>query len=642
LFRLSNLALAWGSMTWKARPRAPRFTVRLSLDFQQLKKGLAMDGLPIADHALLSDCRSAALVSREGSVDWLCFPRFDGPSVFCRLLDPSGGHFAIRPAGEFGVQRRYVDQTMVLETTFTTTSGTAVLTDAMALGRNERGHALGSDSPGMLLRRLVCKDGDIEAEVIYTPRPEYGLIHPILSPVANGVAARRGEYRLLLSTAVGLHIDGSTATARVRLAAGQTAEFALGYGQAADPRRAPRTVEEISARLEDTAAGWRSWSAIHQNYEGPWRDLVRHSGRVLRALTFAPTGAIVAAPTTSLPETVGGERNWDYRYTWVRDASLTMEALWVAACPDEANKFFAFLADAAGSELHSGGDLQIMFGIGGERDLTERTLEHLSGWRGSRPVRVGNGAWTQRQLDVYGELLGAAQRLVDQLGGLDPVTRRFLTAAADTAASRWRDKDQGIWEIRGEPRDFLYSKLMCWVALDRAIALASHLGAEDRVTDWAASRDEIRAAILERGWNERAGAFTQAFGSEDLDASSLMLAITGFLPGDDLRMKATIDATAQRLTDQRGLVYRYLAGDGLAGAEGTFLLCTFWLAHAQALAGEAGAAAATFEAALAAINDVGLLAEEVDPRNGELIGNFPQAFSHIGLVNAAWAITQAQ
>ena len=601
-----------------------------------------MESLPIGDYALLSDCRSAALVSRDGSVDWLCFPRFDGPSVFCRLLDPAGGRFAIRPAGEFQASRRYADQTMVLETTFTTPGGTAVLTDALALGPNERGHGLGASSPGMLLRRLACTSGEIEAEVSYAPRPEYGLIHPILVPVPGGLAARGGADRLLLSTSASFSVDGATATARIRLAAGQAAVFALGHGQLADPPRAPWTAAEITGRLDDTMAGWRSWSAIHQNYEGPWRELVHHSGRVLQALTFARTGAIVAAPTTSLPESVGGERNWDYRYTWVRDASLTMEALWVAACPDEANKFFAFLADAAASQLQLGADLQIMFGVGGERDLTERTLPQLAGWRGSRPVRVGNGAWLQRQLDVYGELLGAAQRLVDQLGELDPVTQRFLAAAADTAASRWQEKDQGIWEIRGEPRDFLYSKLMCWVAVDRAIALAPHLGAEDRVSDWAAARDEIRAAILERGWNEQAGAFTQAFGSEDLDASTLMLAITGFLPGDDPRMKATIDATAQRLTDQRGLVYRYLAHDGLAGDEGTFLLCTFWLAQAQVLAGEVEGATATFERALAAINDVGLLAEEVDPRTGEMIGNFPQALSHIGLVNAAWAITQAQ
>jgi GH15 family glucan-1,4-alpha-glucosidase len=319
-----------------------------------------------------------------------------------------------------------------------------------------------------------------------------------------------------------------------------------------------------------------------------------------------------------------------------------MEALWVAACPDEANKFFAFLAGAAASQLQRGTDLQIMFGVGGERDLTERELPHLSGWRGSRPVRVGNGAWNQRQLDVYGELLGAAQRLVDQLGQLDEPTGTFLVAAADTAAVRWTEQDQGIWEIRSEPRQFLYSKLMCWVALDRAIALAEPLNASDRIEEWTATREKIRTATLERGWSDRAGAFTQTFGSDDLDASNLMLAITGFLPGDDPRMKATIDATAARLCDERGLVYRYKAADGLEGEEGTFLLCTFWLAQAQGLAGEIDEARATFERAVAYVNDVGLLAEEVEVGGAEMIGNFPQAFSHIGLVNAAWAIAQAE
>ena len=601
-----------------------------------------MDGLPIGDYALLSDCRSAALVSRAGSVDWLCFPRFDAPAMFARILDPGGGHFAIRPAGEFEASRGYLAQTMVLETTFRTAAGTAVLTDAMAVGRNERGHDLGAESPGVLLRQLACTDGEMEVEVSYAPRPEYGLIHPILEEVPGGLAARGGAGRLLLSAPGGFEIDGATAhrpPASDRRPDGDVrAPARADMGSAADGL-GHRTRSRPGWRTR--SEGWRSWSAIHQTYEGPWRDLVHHSGRVLQALTFAPTGAIVAAPTTSLPETVGGERNWDYRYTWVRDASLTMEALWVAACPDEADKFFGFLADAAASQLQRGADLQIMFGIGGERDLSERELPHLAGWRDSQPVRVGNGAWTQRQLDVYGELLGAAQRLVEQLGELDPVTRRFLAAAADTAASRWKEKDQGIWEIRGEPRDFLYSKLMCWVALDRAITLAPRLGAEDRVTGWTTARDEIRAAILEHGWNEKAGAFTQAFGGEDLDASNLMLVITGFLPGDDPRMKATIDATAERLTDERGLVYRYLAQDGLAGEEGTFLLCTFWLAQAQALAGEVDQAVATFERAVSAINDVGLLAEEIDA-DGEMIGNFPQAFSHIGLVNAAWAIAQAQ
>jgi alpha,alpha-trehalase len=601
-----------------------------------------MDDRPIGDYALLSDCRSAALVSRSGSVEWLCLPRFDAPAVFARILDPGGGHFAVRPAGEFEASRHYVDQTMVLETTFVTTSGTAVLTDAMAVGCNERGHDLGAESPGVLLRRLVCTDGEMDLEVSYAPRPEYGLIHPVLEAVPGGLTARGGADRLFLSATATFQIGQATAAANLHLAFGQTVMFALQHARMLDPRPAAWDADQIDGRLEDTLEAWRSWSAIHQTYDGPWRDLVLHSGRVLQALTFARTGAIVAAPTTSLPETVGGERNWDYRYTWVRDASLTMDALWQAACPDEASKFFTFLAYATASELRRGLDLQIMFGIGGERDLSERELPRLAGWRNSRPVRVGNGAWTQRQLDVYGELLDAAQRLAGQLADLGTVTRQFLTAAADTAAARWTEKDQGIWEIRGEPRDFVYSKLMCWVALDRAIALAPALNAEHRTDSWTAARDEIRAAILDHGWSEQAGAFTQAFGSDSLDASSLMLAITGFLPGDDPRMKATIDATAARLTDQRGLVYRYLGHDGLAGQEGAFLLCTFWLAQAQALAGEVDRAVATFEHAVAAMNDVNLLSEEVEVTSGEMIGNFPQAFSHIGLINAAEAINQAQ
>ncbi len=603
-----------------------------------------MESLPISDYALLSDCRSAALVSREGSVDWLCLPRFDAPSVFCRLLDPAGGSFSIRPAGEFDVSRRYLDDTMVLETTFTTSRGTAVLTDALALGPDERGHELGKGSPGVLLRRLVCTGGEIDVEARYAPRPEYGLIHPMLMQAGRGVGvgARGGADRLLLATPVRFDLRGDTGTARIRLTAGERAVFALRHGPMAGPPLKAWSEEQIVARLTDTVEGWRSWAAIHQNYDGPWRDLVLHSGRVLQALTFARTSAIVAAPTTSLPEAVGGERNWDYRYTWVRDASLTMEALWVAACPDEANNFFVFLADAAASDMHQGSDLQIMFGIGGERDLSERVLPHLGGWRESRPVRVGNAAWRQRQIDVYGELLGAAQRLIDHLGTLDTVSRRFLAAAADAAATHWQEQDQGIWEVRGEPRDFLYSKLMCWVALDRAIQLAGYLGAQDRLTDWQAARDDIRTAILTRGWNERVGAFTQCFGSDDLDASSLMLGVTGLLSADDPRLRATINATAERLTDERGMVYRYRRHDGLAGTEGTFLLCTFWLAQAQALVGDVDAAVATFERGIATMNDVGLLPEEVDSRSGEMIGNFPQAFSHVGLVNAAWAISQAQ
>jgi GH15 family glucan-1,4-alpha-glucosidase len=369
---------------------------------------------------------------------------------------------------------------------------------------------------------------------------------------------------------------------------------------------------------------------------------VHQSGRVLQALSFQPTGAICAAATTSLPETEGGVRNWDYRYSWVRDACFTIEALWVAACPDEANEFFDYLTTSAATSVGRGNDLQIMFGIGGERDLAERELPHLPGWRNSAPVRVGNGAWSQRQIDVYGELLNSVYRLSDQLTALAPATKRFLVELADAAAVRWKDKDQGIWEIRGEPRDFVYSKLMCWVALERAIALADLLDAHDKVGAWKQTQDEIREAIVTFGWSEEANAFTQSFGSTDLDASNLMMATVGFLPPDDPRVLATIDATADRLTDDRGLVYRYRAHDGLEGEEGTFLLCTFWLAQALAVSGQVERAREVFERAAGFANDLGLLAEEIDPATGELLGNFPQAFSHIGLVNAAWAISQAE
>jgi GH15 family glucan-1,4-alpha-glucosidase len=605
-----------------------------------------MSSTPIADYAVISDCHSAALVSRSGSVDWLCRPRFDSPSLFGRILDEDAGHFSITPAGPFDATRRYLDRTMVLETTFRTERGVAILVDAMALDATEGGHDLGAGAPRVLFRRIACTEGDVELEVEFAPRPEYGLIVPLMSAGPDGVAGRGGALRTLLSTDRDAELADGTARWRFRLGRGEAAGFALQSRSSFDPD-APTawSQDRIADGIEATVSAWRAWSSVHQGYEGPWADLVYHSGRVLQALVYQPTGAIVAAPTTSLPEEIGGERNWDYRYSWVRDASFTLDALWVAACPDEAHHFFSWITSSVATQIERGSDLQIMFGIGGEHDLSERTLPHLSGWRDSRPVRVGNGAWNQRQLDVYGELLDAAHRLRERLAGADDAARRFLVQVADAAAARWRERDQGIWEVRGEPRDFLYSKLMCWVALDRAAELAPMIGGEHRVDDWIAAREEIRSAILERGWSEEANAFTQSFGGTELDASNLMMAIVGFLPPDDPRMLATIDAIERDLTDERGLVFRYRAEegvDGLEGTEGTFLLCTFWLAEALARAGRIDRARAVFERAVAFVNDVGLLAEEVDVRTGELLGNFPQAFSHIGLINAAWAIAEAE
>ncbi|MER6952207.1 glycoside hydrolase family 15 protein [Nonomuraea sp. NPDC000554] len=600
-----------------------------------------MSTRPISDHALLGDCRSAALVTSDGSVDWLCMPRFDSPSIFARLLDENAGYWSIRPARTAEVARRYLDGTLVLETTFRGPDGTVVLMDALALGGRERGHAMGASSPGVLLRQVTCVEGRVPVELAFAPRPEFGLVKPLMQPVRGGLIAHGGAHVLTLSAPVDLRVSGSVADATVTLRAGERLGLALQAGWAwgaEPPRRNPR---HIRRRLKDTVAGWRSWSQLHARYEGPWQDQVALSGRVLRALTFAPTGAIVAAATTSLPESIGGERNWDYRYTWIRDTSFTLQALATAACEMEETAFFAFLARASATQLDLGVDLQIMYGVGGERDLSERPLTHLTGWRSSAPVRVGNDAWLQRQIDVYGELLDAAHQIYRDAGTLDAHTRSFLINVAEAAARRWPEPDQSLWEIRGPNRHFLHSKLMCWVGLDRAIALAPLLGATGYVDRWTRAREQIRAAILARGWNQDVGAFTQTFAAADLDASVLMMPMVGFLPGDDPRVRATVDAVATRLTDARGLVHRYRTADGLPGEEGTFLLCTFWLAHALALAGEGALAERAFKTASSYANDVGLLAEEVDSATGEPIGNFPQAFSHIGLINAARAIRDA-
>ncbi len=598
---------------------------------------------PIADYALLSDCQGSALVGRSGSIDWACLGRFDAGSVFAELLGEGAGHWRIAPSAPSRVERAYLTDTMVLRTTFHTNEGSIALTDAMVFGAGEHGHHIGKASPHVIVRRVEGIKGSVDIELVLSPRPEYGLTQPVLVGVPGGARSVGGPNALAFSSDVPVQVSGSDCVAQVKVAAGDVFHFALAVESPWGDRSGSLLgASEAQELLDDTIAGWRSWSALHQGYDGPYAEEVRHSGRVLQALTYAPTGAVVAAPTTSLPETLGGARNWDYRYCWVRDASLTLQALWVAACPDEAGDFFRFLATAAGGRVRPGADLQILYGVGGERFVPEHELGHLDGYQGSRPVRVGNGAWDQIQLDVYGELLDAAALFADQIDAFDDVTARFLVDIADAAAARWHDADQGIWEVRGPPRHFVHSKLMCWVALDRAVRLAPMLDAESRVDSWCTARDEIRRAIEDRGWSERAGAFTQSFGSDALDASTLMLLITGFLPRSDARMQATVDAIAERLTDDRGFVYRYLDPDGLEGEEGTFAICTFWLAECFARLGETSRARALFESVASFANDVGLLAEEIDPTTGELLGNFPQAFTHIGLVNAAWAIATAE
>jgi len=610
------------------------------------ERGDATADQPIAGYGLLSDCSSAALVSRSGSIDWLCLPRFDSPSVFTRLLDPAGGHWSIRPASPSETRRRYLPGSLAIETTFTTESGVVRLVDVLAAREGQRGHDLGLDAPHEVLRAVEGVEGHVDLVMELAPRPEYGLVRPLFRRTEDGGRTFGGPNRMAVTAGVPVSIADSTMQARFTVAAGQRVGFALRWAAVESPAPMPTAASRVAEMVEDTLEAWRSWEAQHDIYAGPHRELVRHSSRVLKGLTYRPTGALVAAPTTSLPETVGGERNWDYRYAWIRDASLTLQALYIGSCPEEAVDFVSFMTSSAGGGAGAESSLQIMYGIGGEHDLTERELTHLRGWRGSRPVRVGNGAWTQTQLDVYGELLDTLHRYREHLGDLHPEIQRFVAELADTAARRWSEADSGMWEMRGTPRHHLSSKVLCWTALDRAVELVPRLGEHARADVWAGERDRIREAVLTRGWSEARQAYAQAFDSDDLDGAVLLMPMVGFLDATDPRMRSTIEAVARDLTED-GLVLRYLNdeglnADGLTGEEGTFVICSFWLVSCLARAGEVDRAQALFDRLAGFANDLGLLAEEIDTRSGELLGNFPQAFSHIGLITAAWEIDQAR
>jgi GH15 family glucan-1,4-alpha-glucosidase len=602
-------------------------------------------GTPIADYALLSDCNSAALVGADGAIEWLCMPRFDSPAVFARILDAGAGHWSLRPTGGFRSERRYLPGSLVLETTFHTDTGVVRLTDALAFAPGQRGHELGLRAPHELLRLVEGIEGTVEMGVEIAPRPEYGLVRPLFRRTDSG-GQTFGANRIFVRTDVDVEVVDATMTGTFTVAAGNCVGLAMRWAAVEHDTPTPTAPAEVAVRIAETADAWRSWEDEHSIYDGPHKDLVRFSARVLKGLTYRPSGAMVAAATTSLPETVGGERNWDYRYAWVRDASLTVEALYIGACSDEAEDFISFMTSSAGGRVVGDRPLQIMFGIGGEHDLTERTLPHLCGWRDSAPVRIGNGAWTQEQLDVYGELLNCLHLSQSKVGDLHPEIQQFVADLADTAARRWRERDAGMWEMRGDPQHHLSSKVLCWVALDRAVALAPKLGQFAKAEEWAAERDEIRRAILDRGWSDARQAYAQAFDSDELDAAALLMPMYGFLPATDPRMRATIEAIARDLTDG-GLVLRYrneegLNADGLLGEEGTFVICSFWLVSCLAMAGEIGRAEALFAQLTGYANDLGLLAEEIDTATGEQLGNFPQAFSHIGLIRAAADIDRAR
>ncbi|WBB82194.1 glycoside hydrolase family 15 protein [Micromonospora sp. WMMD882] len=589
-----------------------------------------MDRPAISDYGFLSDCRSGALVGRDGSVDWWCPDRFDSPAVLGRLLDDAAGSWRLAPVAPSRVERAYLADTLVLRTVHHTPEGSVAVTDALAAEPGARGHQLGLNSPAVLVRVVEGLTGRVPMRLDLTPRPEYGLLTPYLRELPDGgVRAEAGPVALVLRGGVPLRADHDRVRADFAVSAGQRIGFDLAY--ASVYRGEPARLDPVAA-LADTVLAWQAFRATH-HYRGRHAGLVRHSATVLQGLTYARSGAAAAALTTSLPERLGGDRNYDYRYSWLRDFAMTLHALWVAACPDETSRLFAWAARSIG-RLGSA-PVPVLFGLEGERELAEHDYAQLRGFAGSRPVRVGNDAWRQRQLDVPGELVSAVWRLRDQLGErLDPEVREMVVGLTEQVAATWRLPDRGMWELRDDERHHLSSKALCWVTMDLAVRLAPRLGRGADPARWAAVRDEIRATVLERGWNERVGAYTGAFGSDELDASVLYLPVVRFLPATDPRMRATVAAVQRQLGAPGGLVRRW------AGDPGGFLLCSFWLTQCLALAGERTGAEAVFAGAVGHANDVGLLAEQVDPVTGAQLGNFPQALSHIGLVNAAWRLTE--
>ncbi len=583
---------------------------------------------PLEDYGFLSDCHSAALVSRQGSVDWWCVPRFDSPSVFAALLDGDAGHWRISPVADFEVEQRWAEDTLVLTTVMSTAQGRMEVSDALSLAPGARGHDIGLRSPHTLLRVVEVVQGQVDVHVDLSPRLEYGLTKPRWRLDDGKWYVRAGPVGLRLTTDIELQEGDGSVHAVISCRAGDRLQFALAYeppyGQVM-----PLSVSAAEA-LADTREGWRSWAALHTGYDGLYQNEVRRSSLVLQGLTYQKSGAVVAAATTSLPEEVGGSLNWDYRFAWLRDVSLTMQALWVGACPHEAGRFFEWLSGAIG-EL---GDkpLQIVYGVEGERDLTEHELDHLRGWRDSRPVRVGNDAWKQRQLDVLGEVLFAARLLRDQITITDDI-RELLLRLAEQAASDWDQPDAGMWESRDEPRQYTSAKVVCWVALDAVLDLADDLGAQDRVAEWRRVADEIHTAVLDEAWSESGGFLAGAFGSDELDVSVLLLPLLGFLPATHPKMRSTIEAVRRELSDG-WLVYRW------KGDTNPFVIASFWLIECVALLGDVDEAREGFERMLSYAGPTGLLSEEIEPATRRLVGNLPQAFSHVGLINAAWRLSE--
>ncbi|GAC1643121.1 MAG: glycoside hydrolase family 15 protein [Herpetosiphon sp.] len=578
---------------------------------------------PIADYGLIGNCHTAALVARDGSLDWLCLPRFDSPSLFARILDlERGGSWSIQPITAFSASQRYLEHTNVLETTFTTDNGSVTLHDCMDVsGGDPRAVDI---VPGPVVRVIQAIDGTVEMIARCAPRPDYARRHPEF--MVDGNQATFDGFKLI--GPVSWQVDQVTHTlhCRITLRVGDQIAFVLGTEEVLNNYDA----DAVSA-LAGTTAFWQRWAG-DCSCLGPYHEVVVRSALLLKLLSDVPTGAIIAAPTTSLPEEIGGERNWDYRFTWIRDASFTQYALLLAGFRRVSDPFFHWVVETVKLE---GTGIQILYPISPEGRIEEQTLSHLRGYRDSRPVRIGNGAAGQVQLDVYGEVLDALY-FATEAGQYDPVPvwDHFLPLI-DWAADHWHEPENGIWEVRGGTRHFVYGKVMMWVALDRGIKLARRFHLPGNVAHWKTQRAKIRADVLKKGWSDSLKAFKQSYEDERLDASNLLMPMVGFIDGKDPRMVATVDATLDQLVSN-GLCYRYHAApEGVSGSEATFVLCTFWLIDALILAGRVEHAKQLFDGVLARATPLGLFAEEIDPQTGEHLGNFPQAFSHLGVINAA-------
>jgi len=586
--------------------------------------------LRIEDYALIGDMHAAALVGRDGSVDWLCLPRFDSPSCFSALLgDARHGRWLLAPTEHvLTTSRRYRPGTLILETDFETADGIVRVIDFMP----RRGHG-----PPRLMRVVDGLRGHVPMRMELSLRPDYASITPWIEPVSDGALATAGPDAFRLSTPLALEVRDGTAIAEFVALEGARERFTLCWHLS---HEGSPPIEDADSALARTDAWWRDWSE-RCGYDGEYRDEVLTSLKVLKAMTLETTGAVIAAPTTSLPEDIGGERNWDYRYCWLRDSVLALEALLIGQYTEEALAFRDFMARTGTGDPSK---IQIMYGVGGERRLTEFELEDLPGYEGSKPVRIGNAASEQFQLDVYGEVLGAAFLGAQLLGRIEERYWPRWRTLVEHVETIWREPDDGIWETRGPRRHFTHSKVMAWVVFDRAVRLVGQFGLEAPLERWQRTREEIHREICEQGYDAERNTFTQYYGSKELDASNLNIPLVGFLPGTDERVTGTIDAIWHEL-GRDGFVSRYSTAetdDGLSGDEGQFLACSFWLVSALALNGRVEEARTLFDRLLGLSNDLGLLAEEYDVKRERQVGNFPQAFSHLTLIGAARSISTAQ